>query len=226
MSDARRRAHGAQTESAGLRVVDQIRLRAIAELKLNPRNTRKHSDDQVQKIAASIQQFGFTVPIMVDGDGVLIAGEGRLRAAQSLGMTEVPTIDGSYLTPEQRRAYVIADNKLALTSEWDWPLLQEELGALDLGGFDLGALGFSGEELEELRLDIGDESAASGGRGQRSRGGRDRAPGVVVQYNIVFDDDEQQQRWFAFLRQLKQHYPDTETIGARLVRWIEETGDG
>jgi ParB-like chromosome segregation protein Spo0J len=124
------------------------------------RNARTHSPEQIAQIAASIQEFGFTNPILVDEDAGVIAGHGRLAAAQSLGLREVPVVVLDHLTPTQRRAYVLADNKLALNAGWDEQMLQQEIAALSLVDFDLSLMGWSDDELAGL-LDpegIDDES--------------------------------------------------------------------
>ena len=113
-------------------------------------NARTHSEEQVTQIAASIQEFGFTNPILADGDGVIIAGHGRLLAAQRLGLDKVPVITLDHLTDAQRRALVIADNKLAENAGWDEDMLRAELQALEEMDFDLDLVGFSDEELDEL----------------------------------------------------------------------------
>jgi DNA modification methylase len=123
------------------------------------RNARTHSDEQIAKIAASIAEFGFTNPILVDSDAGVIAGHGRLLAARKLGMAEVPVIILGHLTPLQRQAYVLADNRLALDAGWDDELLKEELAALQAEGSDLGVTGFSDSELEGLLLEEAPESA-------------------------------------------------------------------
>ena len=113
-------------------------------------NSRKHSDEQVAQIAASIKEFGWTNPILVDGNNGLIAGHGRLLAARKLGMDKVPTIELSHLSDIQKKALIIADNKLALNSDWDNELLMIELQELDTEDFDLSVLGFDQEELDAL----------------------------------------------------------------------------
>jgi len=114
------------------------------------RNPRTHSERQVAEIAASIREFGWTNPILVDGENGIIAGHGRLLAARQLGMAEVPVIELAGLSEAQKRAYVIADNKLALNAGWDTELLQLELGELDALGFDLSLTGFGDMELAGL----------------------------------------------------------------------------
>ena len=120
------------------------------------RNARTHTEAQVAQIAASIREFGFTNPILVDGDRGVIAGHGRLMAARKLGLTEVPTIELSHLTPAPRRAYVLADNKLALNAGWDDDLLRLELAELRDEGIDLGLTGFDLDDIAKLLIDATD----------------------------------------------------------------------
>lgn len=114
------------------------------------KNARTHSPEQVKQIAASIQEFGFTNPILVDGKDGIIAGHGRLQAARDLGMTFVPVVVLDHLTAAQRRAYVLADNKLAQNAGWDNVILAEELVALNLQDFDLSLLGWSNDEVAQI----------------------------------------------------------------------------
>jgi hypothetical protein len=114
------------------------------------RNARTHSAEQVAQIAASIQEFGFTNPILVASDDGILAGHGRLAAAKDLGLAEVPVVVLDHLSPTQRRAYVLADNKLALNAGWDDSILGAELEALQLEEFDLSLLGWSADELSGL----------------------------------------------------------------------------
>lgn len=114
------------------------------------RNSRTHSDEQVAQIAASIKEFGFTNPVLVDGNNGVIAGHGRLLAAQKLGIAEVPVIELAHLSDTQKRAYIIADNKLALNAGWDDDLLRVEFAELADLGFDLELTGFGLDEIEAL----------------------------------------------------------------------------
>jgi hypothetical protein len=114
------------------------------------KNPRTHSPAQIDKLAASIREFGFTNPILTDGKNGVVAGHGRVLAAQKLAMETVPTLELSHLSAAQRRAYVIADNKLALDAGWDEDLLRLELGALREDGFDLSLIGFDAGELAGL----------------------------------------------------------------------------
>jgi hypothetical protein len=125
--------------------------KSVTELIPYARNSRTHSDEQVSQIMASIKEFGFTNPILTDGDNGIIAGHGRLMAAQRLGISEVPTIELSHLTDAQKKAYIIADNKLALNSGWDEDMLKIELSELDEIGYDYSALGFDFDiDIEEM----------------------------------------------------------------------------
>ena len=125
----------------------------IKELQGYEFNTRTHSDSQVNQLAASIGEFGFTNPLLIDGERQIIAGHGRFAAATKLQMDEVPCIVLDHLSEAQRRAYVIADNKLALNAGWDEDLLKLELSALDKIGFDLSVVGFDEDELSGLVID-------------------------------------------------------------------------
>lgn len=132
----------------------QIIYRKTAELIPYARNSRTHSTDQVQQIASSIKEFGFTNPILIDDTGGVIAGHGRIMGANLLKMDEVPTITLNGLTEAQKKAYVIADNKLALNSGWDEEMLKLEIEELYQDGFDIDLLGFSDDELMDLDIDF------------------------------------------------------------------------
>jgi len=125
----------------------------VNELIPYARNARTHSDAQVAQIAASIVEFGFCNPVLVDESGGIIAGHGRILAARKLGLADVPCIRLSHLSQNQRRAYVIADNRLALNAGWDEELLALEIAELDERGFDIDLLGFDEAELEGLLAD-------------------------------------------------------------------------
>ena len=114
------------------------------------RNTRTHSPEQVAQIAGSIREFGFTNPILIDSENGIIAGHGRVMAASKLGLAKVPCIRLAHLTETQKRAYIIADNKLALNAGWDEEMLGLELSDLREVDFDLGLMGFDGGEIETL----------------------------------------------------------------------------
>jgi ParB-like chromosome segregation protein Spo0J len=148
----------------------QVVMWPVGKLIPYARNARTHSADQVAQIAASIAEFGWTNPILAGADGIVIAGHARLQAARKLGMTEVPVIVLDHLTESQRRALILADNRLALNAGWDEEMLRVELAALEEDGFNLELAGFTDEELEELLADpeadsagITDDDAINGG---------------------------------------------------------------
>jgi DNA modification methylase len=128
----------------------QIAWRPLGELIPYARNPRTHSDAQVAQIAASIKEFGWTNPVLVDGTNGIIAGHGRVLAARKLGLERVPVIELAHMSEAQKRAYVLADNQLALNAGWDEALLRLELTDLEALGFDLGLIGFGAGELERL----------------------------------------------------------------------------
>lgn len=178
----------------------KIVYRDIKDLIPYARNARTHSDLQVAQIASSIKEFGFTQPILLDGKNGIIAGHGRFQAAFKLGLTDVPTIDLSHLSESQKKAYIIADNKLALNSGWDEQMLELEIQDLREAGFDIDILAFDPSELKSVDVDysvldderIDDELA-------------DMAQGVRKAIQIEFEPD---------------HYEEATD----LVKWWREQG--
>ena len=128
----------------------KIEYRKVSELLPYARNARTHSDEQVSQLAASIKEFGFNNPVAIDADGMILCGHGRVMAAQKLHMAEVPTVCLSHLSDIQKKAYILADNKLALNAGWDNDMLKVELEDLKFSNFDLDLVGFSTEELDEI----------------------------------------------------------------------------
>jgi len=175
---------------------------------------RTHSAAQVKEIAAAIKEWGFTTAVLVDESGTIIAGHGRVAAAKQLKLTHVPVMVARGWTDAQKKAYVIADNKLALNAGWDDALLAAKV--LDLKGmeFDLELTGLSEKELAELLAEEPEPTAGekSGGRTQQA----------VIQFKIVFDDELQQAKWCEFVRALKARYPNDETLGQRIARFVGE----
>ncbi len=136
-----------------------VEMLATADLRPWLKNARTHSRKQIRQIADSIERFGFTNPVLIDNNNAILAGHGRVAAAELLGMSEVPCLRIETMTPEEKRAYVIADNKLALNAGWDEDMLGEELKALlDLDlDFDIGITGFSIPEIEAWLMELGPE---------------------------------------------------------------------
>ena len=153
----------------------QIDYRPIESLTAYARNARTHSDEQVAQIAASIREFGFNNPVLVDGQRGVIAGHARILAARKLAMTDVPVIELAHLTDTQRRAFILAENKLAERAGWDAELLSLELEDLKLAEFDLALTGFDATEIEAL---LADEPTGTDGEQPGDRNQSDAADDV------------------------------------------------
>ena len=154
---ARPNANGPLVDSAATTFLAKIEMRAIDDVRPNSRNARTHSKKQIRQIAKSVKRFGFINPILVDGSGMVLAGHGRLEAARLLGITQVPVVVITHLSDAEKRAYVLADNKLAENAGWDRAMLAVELGDLAVMlpeiDLDIGITGFSTGELDSLLLD-------------------------------------------------------------------------
>lgn len=147
MAEARKKVGKKKADNGGLKV----QYEKVADLEPYHRNARSHSDQQINQIAESIERYGFNNPILLDGGNGVVAGHGRLLAAIQLGLAEVPVVRLQHLTDAQKRAYIVADNKLALNASWDEEMLSAELIDLsDLDEIDLSTLGFDQIELDAL----------------------------------------------------------------------------
>lgn len=204
----------AATASAGITLAGDVEHWPLDRVKPNPRNARVHPPEQVRQLAASILEYGFTKPVLVDAAGQVLAGSGALAAARKLGLSHVPVIQLGHLDERQRRAYALADNKLALASEWDAKLLLEELVALEEADFDLGAAGFSDAEVEQLEEDVANLAAEPAPARRRGR------PAGKIISVIEFDSEAQRERWKAFEAWLRQVSPG-KSLGAALTAHVE-----
>jgi len=182
-------------------------------------NPRKNLN--VENVAISISEFGFQQPIVVDTAKVVIVGHTRLEASKQLGLDKVPVLIAD-LPPEKAKAYRIADNKLNEGSEWDYTKLHKELGELLDNNYDIENLGFHPKELEDFITHTNTDDLKGGIETVENKS----VSGVVIQYNIIFDDDDQQQTWFNFIKFLKSNYPNMDTIGQRLTEYIKSHGQG
>ena len=131
----------------------KIEMLGTADLIPYVNNARVHSDEQVTQIASSIKEFGFTVPVLIDKQKGIIAGHGRVQAAKKLGLEQVPCICIDHLTETQKKAYILADNRIALNSTWDYDLLRLELTALQEADFNITDFGFDESEFRSAELD-------------------------------------------------------------------------
>lgn len=144
----------------------KITYKPVADLIPYARNSRTHSDAQVAQIAASIKEFGWTNPVLLDGDNGIIAGHGRVMAAQKLGETQVPTIELGHMSATQKRAYIIADNKLALNAGWDEQMLALEIQDLKDVGYELELTGFNIDDINKITTEINFDAATEDEQGK------------------------------------------------------------
>ncbi len=164
-SSTARASAPAQTIGAPPWAADEVEARPLAELLPYAANARVHSAEQVQQIAASITEYGFVNPVIVDEKGEIIAGHGRVMAARRLNLATVPVIVRPGLTDLQKRGLRLADNKIALNSAWDETMLAKELAALGQESFNLGLTGFKQNEIEDLMAFAEDQAGdADGGQ--------------------------------------------------------------
>jgi ParB-like chromosome segregation protein Spo0J len=179
-------------------------------------NSRTHSEAQIHQITASIVEFGFTNPVLIDEKGMIIAGHGRVEAAKVLGIDEVPTITLKGLTDIQRQAYVIADNKLALNSNWDFEMLQNEIDFLKDLDFDISVIGFDDSELNFEDIDY----SALDGESVDSQLD-DMASGVRKAIQIEFEPDhyEEAQSLVKFWREQGAY------VGYMLMEYLRKEKD-
>lgn len=158
-----------KTEDNGQPKLPKYAVTALSDLIPYINNSRTHSEAQVDQIAASMREFGWLAPIVIDGDRGILAGHGRVMAAKKLGWAVAPTIDAGHLTPTQRKAYIIADNKLAENAGWDKDMLKLEIETLQEADFNLELLGFSIDELEAMH-ELGATSSLNAGGDAGSSG--------------------------------------------------------
>lgn len=179
----------------------QIEHIPTADLKPYEKNSRTHSEDQIKQLMKSIQGFGFTNPILIDENNNIIAGHGRLEACKLLKFQEVPCLRLVGLTDEQKKAYIIADNKLALNSQWDFDLLKGEVEALKAANFDLSLVGFSLDELKSITMDFqqGENSSDAAWTGMPEF---DQQNKKSLRYVIVhFKEKEDVEKFFQLINQ-------------------------
>lgn len=159
-------------------------------------NSRTHSDEQVAQIAASIKEFGFTNPVLIDGEGGIIAGHGRVMAARKLNLNEVPCIVLSHLSEAQKKAYIIADNQLPLNAGWDLDMLRVEIENLQEMDFDLDLLGFDGDMMDSLFNDeiINDEEPEL------------KEQNYCEKFNVVIECDSEHQQEVVYAKMQAEGY--------------------
>lgn len=186
-----------------------------------PKNSRTHSPAQIQQICDSIQEFGFTTPILVDENNVALAGHGRLEAAKKLGMETVPAVRVVGLSDSQKRAYVIADNKIGLNSGWDQTILAEELQALSMDSMNLEVTGFDFRELDGMGMFSNPEHDMQpiqlGGDTAKSKGKSINSVVSFGQYKLGVSAKE-----LAALEACLKHYEDLYGLHQGFIGWLTE----
>lgn len=191
----------------------KIKYVKLTEIRPCASNPRVNNDVAVQKVAESIDNFGFKQPIVVDKNMEIIAGHTRYKAAVQLQLQEVPIIIAEDLSESEVKALRVADNKTAEFSEWDNDLLKNVLKELDSEAFDLEATGFDYMEIDKLlnsdAIFMEEEKIESSNEN-----------GYIIQYNIIFNNEDEQKEWHDYLKYLKQEYPDLETISERIIEEI------
>jgi ParB-like chromosome segregation protein Spo0J len=198
--------------------IENVERRATDELVPYARNARTHSDQQVDQIAASIAEWGWTMPVLIDEGGVILAGHGRVLAARRLGIEEVPVIVAKGWTEPQRRAYVLADNKLTLNGGWDEDLLRVEIADLELEGFELELAGWSADELSGL---LGTEVAELEAMPELPSG--DREPFQQMTFTLHDDQAEQVRAAIEAAKRLGPFDSENENSNGNALARICET---
>jgi ParB-like chromosome segregation protein Spo0J len=205
----------------------KIEKRSIDKLIPYAANSRTHSDAQVAQIAGSIKEFGWTNPILVDGDNTIIAGHGRLLAARKLGMKDVPAIVLDHLSKAQQRALVIADNQLALNAGWDSDMLKAEIDNLKLDDFNIDLLAFSDAELSALFLEKEDGKTDADEEWQGMPEFEDEDP-CFRKVIVSFDTPEDVAEFFSIIGQSDTGktksiwFPEKERRDLESLRWAED----
>lgn len=186
--------------------------KTLDEIYLNPDNPRLN-EGAVDAVAESINAFGFKVPIVVNADGKILAGNTRYKAAQRLGLAKVPCVVADDLDEVKQKAFILADNKTSELAEWDFELLEKELAELSEMDFDMSAFGFDDEPSlpDEREKDSKDD---------------DEGAGYKIVYEIAFNNEDEQSEWYDFLSELRETYPDCETISERILCAVREWRNG
>lgn len=193
--------------------IQEMPLDALHPYENNPRN----NSEAIEKVAASIREFGFLVPIVIDRNGTISAGHTRYEAAKALGLEKVPCVVAEDLTDEQVRAFRLADNKVAEIAAWDFGKLNKELAELS-DQFDFSEFGFN-----SFSQDFSTENEDDGSDDMPAAEAEDN---YRIVYEIAFNNEDEQAEWYRFISAIKKHYPEKETIAERILcavrEWMKE----
>lgn len=205
----------------------------VADIKPYPNNPRIN-DDAISMVAVSIQEFGFQVPIILDNTNIIVAGHSRWLAAKSLKLDKVPAIYVTNLTEAQIKAFRIMDNKAAEQSKWNFDKLAKEIESLEKLNCNMDSIGFDLLDIEKIKWSLPE---FTNGEGQTEESFSDSGEKLerdetlsssnstgnpVIQYNLIFNTEEEQQLWYSYLRMLKSKYPTLITISERIVKDLQE----
>ena len=184
----------------------KIEKKKTSQLEFDPKNARKHSETNIKAIASSLKEFGQRKPIVVTTENVVIAGNGTLEAAKSLGWSDIDvTVVPKDWNEERLKAFALADNRTAELAHWDASELLDQLS--EINNFEMSDFGFDLSEYEEL--DTSYSEAESRGLGT-----------PIIHYDIIFEDENQQSVWFAFIKKLRIDFPEQETLAGRLTQYL------
>lgn len=197
---------------------DKIQQKNVDDLIPYDRNPNIHPDSQIDQLVNSVREWGWTVPILIDENDMVLAGHGRLFAAKRLSMESVPCIVAEGWSENQKKAYVIADNKLSESSQWDDSLYFEELKSLTESGFNIELAGFENIDLiDDSGFDFSDDN-------YEPKSDAEEFNQPIIQYVMIFDDKNQQDTWHNFLAHLKEAGGSDGTHSARVFKHLKSSG--
>jgi ParB-like chromosome segregation protein Spo0J len=206
----------------------KIELWSLGQLKPNPNNPRTHTPEQIAQLCASIEQWGWTNPILVDEDGNVLAGHGRLMAAESLQLAKVPVIVTRGWSEDQKKAYTIADNKLAMNAGWDLALLSVSLNELEVAAFDMDLLGFSEDDLARMQTDLDQLALANMAGDSPGKGGtpaqKQELQDGTVAFSLVMATDARKvlQEAIAVAKERYGYQTAAEALVAICRQWMDD----
>jgi ParB-like chromosome segregation protein Spo0J len=197
---------------------EKIQQKNVDELIPYDRNPNIHPDSQIDQLANSVREWGWTVPILIDENDMVLAGHGRLFAAKRLEMKTVPCIVAEGWSEQQKKAYVIADNKLSENSQWDDALYFSELKSLSNDGFNVDLTGFENLDLvTDHNFDFSDDN-------YEPKADAEEFNQTIIQYVMIFDNKEQQDVWHNFLLKLKDDFKSEGTHSSRVYKHLKSSG--
>lgn len=208
----------------------KVSLRGVDSIRPNDKNPRTHTPEQIAQVAQSITQWGWTNPVLVDETGMLLAGHCRMLAAALLGLKTVPAMVAKGWSEDQKKAYQIADNKLALNAGWDIRLLASDIDDLTMAGFDLSLLGFSSDDMKRMQTDLDALMLGQISEGQSGKGGDPKQahplPDGEVEFSLVMATDARRavQAAITIMKERRSYETSAEALVAICNEWREQAG--